>query len=64
MSTIKQFREANGLKQESIAKAVGVDRATVSKWEKGEFFPRADKLPALAKILKCTVDELLCKDTA
>jgi len=64
MNTIKQFREANGLEQEFVAKALGVDRATVSKWENGKFFPRADKLPALAKILKCTVDELLCKDTA
>jgi len=43
---------------------LGVSESTVSMWETGYEFTRTDKLPALAKILKCTVDELLCKYTA
>ena len=31
----------------------------MAKWEAGGSLPRADKLPILAKILNCTVDELL-----
>ena len=56
---IKKYRTTAKLKQFDIAKACSVDRATVSKWEAGEFLPRADKLPALAQILKCNVSDLL-----
>lgn len=31
-------------------------------WETQRALPRADKLPALAKLLGCTVDELLSED--
>jgi Predicted transcriptional regulators len=64
MNGLKRLRNKQKLTQEYIAQCVNVTPATYSRWESGEFFPRADKLPALAKILKCTVDELLCKDTA
>lgn len=59
MSQLEKFRKAKGLLQEDVAKACGVDRSTIAKWEGGLFLPRADKLPALAKILGCTIDELL-----
>ncbi len=47
------------LTQEEVADKIGVDRSTVAKWETGTASPRADKLPLLARILNCTVDELL-----
>ncbi len=59
MSRLEKFRKAKGLLQEDVAKACGVDRSTIAKWEGGLFLPRADKLPMLAKILGCTIDELL-----
>lgn len=62
MMKIKQFREKNKMKQEEIAVKIGVDRSTIAKWETGAAKPRADKLPALAKILNCTVDQLLKED--
>lgn len=62
MMKIKQFREKNKMKQEEIAVKIGVDRSTIAKWETGAAKPRADKLPALAKILNCTVDQLLRED--
>jgi len=56
---LKELREARGMKQISLALALNVDQTAVSKWESGECSPRADKLPKLAKLLDCTIDELL-----
>ncbi len=55
---IKELREKKKLKQEDIAKELNIDRSTVAKWETGESTPRTDKLPILAKILDCTVNDL------
>lgn len=59
----KRCRERANIKQKDIAEALRIDRSTVAKWETGESLPRADKLPQLAKILGCTVDELLMNET-
>lgn len=59
---IKQLRKAAEIKQSELAEELGVDNSTVAKWETGAAKPRADKLPALAKILNCTVDQLLRED--
>lgn len=56
---LKFFREKNSLTQKELSLMVGVEQNTISQWESGERLPRADKLPLLAKILGCTVDELL-----
>lgn len=45
--------------QREVAKILGVKESTVSKWERGATKPRADKLPRIAKLYGCTVDELL-----
>ena len=59
LNAIKRIREARELTQEQVANAVGMTQQAVAKWEAGGSLPRADKLPILAKILNCTVDELL-----
>ena len=59
MNNIKVFRERNSFTQVDIAEKLQIDKSTVSKWETGESMPRAEKLIQLAKILNCTVDELL-----
>lgn len=59
MNTLKKIRLERGLSQEDVAKKMQVTPATVCRWENGEFLPRADKLLALAKILKCSIDTLL-----
>lgn len=61
---MKQYRVNANLRQEDIAVAMKIDRTTVTKWESGDSLPRADKLPQLAKILGCTVDELLADDAS
>ena len=48
--------------QQEVAKVMGVQVSTVSKWERGLAKPRADKLPQLAKLYGCTIDELLSDD--
>lgn len=64
MNQIKLFREKRGLTQDSLAKLLGVRQSTVAMWETTKNLPRAGKLPLLAKILDCTVDELLQKEGA
>lgn len=59
INTIKKFREGSSLTQEKLAEQMGVDRSTVAKWETGEALPRAGKLTELARILNCSVDDLL-----
>lgn len=61
MNALKKIRLKRRLSQEDIAKKMGVTPATVCRWENGEFLPRADKLIALAKVLKCSVSALLKK---
>ncbi len=45
--------------QREVAKILGVKESAVSKWERGISKPRADKLPTLAKLYGCTIEELL-----
>ena len=56
---IKKAREKAGLTQQDLADKLGVCQPTVAMWETQKSLPRTDKLPALAKILGCTIDELL-----
>ena len=58
MLSIKSRREALGVSQRDIAKSIGVDVSTVTKWEAGAAAPRTALLPALADLLGCTIDEL------
>lgn len=58
MYMLKELREKANLTQESLAKLINVDRSTIAKWETGEASPRSDKLPTLANVLNCTIDDL------
>lgn len=58
MNTIKLHREQLGISQEQLAKAMRVRQSTVAMWETQKNFPRSDKLPLLATVLRCTVDDL------
>lgn len=59
---IKKAREKAGLTQQDLANELGVGQSTVAMWETQNSLPRTDKLPALAKILGCTIDDLLKGD--
>ena len=55
---IKERRQAAGVFQAQLARAMGVNQSVVFRWEHGEHNPAADKLPKLAEIFHCTVNEL------
>lgn len=58
---IRECRKRIGLSQNELSKILNVDQTAVSMWETGKSMPQASKLPQIAKILGCTVDELFEK---
>lgn len=62
-SRIAQKRKALGLTQETLAAQLGISSQAISKWENDISYPDISLLPALAKILNCTTDELLSGKT-
>ena len=59
MNKFKVIRDATGMKQVCAASKLGVSQSTISMWENGENYPRAELLPKIASLYGCTVDELL-----
>ena len=58
MIKIKELRLSVGLTQSELAEKLNVLQSTVARWESGDNTPRTEKLPELAEILKCTIDDL------
>lgn len=56
---VREMRLRAGLTQRELARRVGVDRSTVTKWELGISAPKARDIPRLATELNCSTDELL-----
>lgn len=59
---IRELREAAGLSQADVVRAMKVDQAAVFRWENGQAMPRAAKLPKLADVLGCSIDELFGRE--
>lgn len=55
---IEKARKRAGMKQTELAEQMGTVQSTISMWENGTSLPTADKLPKLARVLGCTIDEL------
>lgn len=58
MNGIKTNRERLGINQRQLAELLGVYPSTICMWEAGDRKPSSDKLPELAKILGCSIDDL------
>lgn len=58
MTGLARCRKAAKLSQIELAKILGVSQSAVAAWENGAAFPNASKLPTLAKVLECTIDDL------
>ena len=56
------MRKRLDLTQQDVANKIGVSQACIAMWETGEAMPKADKLPELAKILGCSIDDLYKKN--
>ena len=52
-------RTKAGLSQAAVAEKLGVSAAAVCQWETGKTMPDSRKLPQIAELFGCTVDELL-----
>lgn len=53
------MRERAEMTQMQVSQALNIPQSTIASWETGRAKPRADKLPLIAKLLGCTVDDLL-----
>lgn len=59
---IRELRTEKGISQCILAKNCGVTQAVVSQWENEVALPRTRQLPALARVLGCSIDELFTPD--
>ena len=59
MYNLKKRRKEKGLTGEALGKLVNVQRAAISKYERGEIQPSQDILVNLARVLDCSTDFLL-----
>lgn len=55
---LKSRRLAAGLSQRQLAELMQVTQGAIANWETGAAYPRASQLPALAKALQCSIDDL------
>lgn len=55
---IRTLRKARGMTLTEFACRCDVSIASARQWEVGISFPSADKLPIIAAILGCTIDDL------
>lgn len=56
---IKALREAKSLTLQDIGDLWGISRSSVASWESGASRPDIDKLPALARLLGVSIEDLL-----
>lgn len=56
---IKEYRELNKMTQKDIAEILGVEPATISKYEAGTIEPSIESLKRLAETFNVTIDELI-----
>ena len=60
---IRSVRVSNNLTQEDLAKRLNVKRTTVTMWENNKSLPNIEIVKKIAKVLNCTIDDLLKEET-
>lgn len=58
IENIKTLRLEKGIGQAELGRRIGVSPAAVLQWELVGHYPEAEKLPAIADALGCTIDAL------
>ena len=61
-NNIRELRKQHGLRQEDIAKNLGVTRQTIVAIENEKYNPTLELAMKLAKLLNTTVDKLFTLD--
>ena len=57
--TLKQLGLRIGLRQDDVAKAIGVERSTIANWERGVKQPSLETLVKLSQFFGVSLDELV-----
>ena len=60
---IAQCRKRRGMNPKELAGLLHVTEQAVSRWESGAAMPTADKLPTIAALLECEVNDLYDDET-
>ena len=55
---IKRLRQSKGLTKKEFADKLGVERASVIRWEKGDAEPKFEILLRICSVLSCDLNEL------
>ena len=61
---IKELRRSAKITQSNLALKMGVAQNCISQWETEVALPPARKLPDLARVLGCSIDELFVPEPA
>ena len=59
---LRDLRRAHGLKQTELAKMLGVNQATLSRWESGASMPNASVLESIMGIFEVNPNSLFVKE--
>lgn len=59
---LKFLREAQKISKSKLAKMVGVNQSTISRWETNDMTPSIDNVEEVAKVLNIELPDLLIKD--
>ena len=59
MKMLKMLRQKHGYTQQEFAEICGIDWRLLSKYERGERHPKIVLLKMFAKVLECSVDDLI-----
>ena len=60
---IKRLRKQKGITVQQIADFMGfTEPVAVYKWQRGASLPSTDNLLALAKLMECTMEDILVED--
>lgn len=59
---LRTYREKRGLTQQDLAQSIGATVMLISRYERGIHLPTADKIVALAEVLRVSTDTLLRGD--
>ena len=59
MNNLRYYREKAGLSQYDLAEKTGIEQSLISRAEKGVKDLPGQRWKVMAKVLECTVDDLL-----
>lgn len=58
---LKQLRKKKKLTIMNLGKIIGVSKASIIKWEHGEYIPTVDHLVSLSELYNVPIDELIIR---